>query len=363
VALVLVVAATTAAIAAALPASDQGRSDRPAVTPPQRSPKVHPKLPRRPQFVTVSFDGSGTADLWRYWRRVGRRTGARFTFFLSGVYLLGEERRSTYVPPRHRPGSSDIGFTQRHGALSSRKQIAELLEQLAAGRREGHEIGTHFNGHFCRPYSGSVGEWTANDWRQEITQFDEFLARASALNGIDPSIDLGFGPADIVGTRTPCLEGDLDVLHRVLRERGFRYDSSTSALLGTWPKRRAGIWSFPLPEIRLVGTSFRVIAMDYNLFVNQQRSPSAEQVDEVERQALPSYLNAFGESYYGARAPFAIGYHFERWNDGAYVRALTRFLERVCHLRDVRCVPYSEVANWLDLRRKAQASRSTTTTR
>lgn len=138
-----------------------------------------------------------------------------------------------------------------------------------------------------------------------------------------------------------------------MREQGRRSPQFGSVVA-------TGLWSFPLPEIRLVGTSFRAIAMDYNLFVNQQRDPNAEQVDEVERQALASYLNAFGQSYYGARAPFAIGYHFERWNDGAYVRALTRFLERVCHLRDIRCVPYAEVANWLDRRRAAQAGRSTT---
>jgi hypothetical protein len=32
----------------------------------------------------------------------------------------------------------------------------------------------------------------------------------------------------------------------------------------------------------------------------------------------------------------------------AYQRALTRFLEHVCRLPAVRCVPYTEVADWLD---------------
>jgi hypothetical protein len=318
----------------------------PLPDPPTR-PTTNPKPGRPPQFVIASFDGAGDAALWRYWREVGRRTGARFTFFLSGVYLLGEERRVLYQPPEHQPGSSDIGFMQRTGRTSSARRIGELLVQLAAGYAEGHEIGTHFNGHFCAPYNGSVGGWTAADWRQELSQFDELLARARALNRIG-RIGLGFGPADVVGARTPCLEGKLDVLHRVLSERGFRYDSSSSAPLGTWPRRYSGVWSFPLPEIPLAGTHLRVISMDYNFMANQPRAERPEDVSRIEEQTLTSYVNAFEQSYRGNRAPFAIGNHFARWNHGAYVRALTRFLERVCRLQDVRCAPYSEVADWLD---------------
>jgi peptidoglycan/xylan/chitin deacetylase (PgdA/CDA1 family) len=312
-----------------------------------RPPVAQSKRRRPPQFVVASFDGSGDAGLWRYWRAVGRRTGARFTFFLSGVYLLGEERRVLYQPPKHDPGSSAIGFMQRSDRASSRRLIGELLVQLAAGHREGHEIGTHFNGHFCAPYDDSVGDWTASDWRQELAQFDELLSRATALNQLAP-IDLGFGPTDVVGARTPCLEGKLGVLHRVLREHGFRYDSSSSALLGTWPTRDHGVWTFPLPEIPLADSYFKVISMDYNFMANQPPATTRDESSRLEDQTYASYVNAFNESYRGNRAPFAIGNHFARWNHGAYVRALTRFLERVCRLPEVRCVPYVEVAEWLD---------------
>lgn len=317
------------------------------------TPRPHPTRPekleptRPPQFVVASFDGAGEAGLWRYWREVGRRTGARFTFFLSGVYLLGEERRILYQPPQHDAGSSAIGFMQRSERASSRRRIGELLVQLAAGHREGHEIATHFNGHFCAPYDGSVGEWNASDWRQELAEFDELLARATSLNQLRP-IELGFGPADIVGARTPCLEGKLGVLHRVLREHGFRYDSSSSALLGTWPTRDHGVWTFPLPEIPLADSYFKVISMDYNFMANQPRAATRDESSRIEDQTYASYVAAFNESYRGNRAPFAIGNHFARWNHGAYVRALTRFLERVCRLPEVRCVPYVEVADWLD---------------
>jgi hypothetical protein len=173
-------------------------------------------------------------------------------------------------------------------------------------------------------------------------------ASGPACRAQAPRHDLGFGPADVVGSRTPCLEGDLDVLHRVLRERGFRYDSSTSAPLVTWPSRSHGIWSFPLPEIALSGESVQVISMDYNLMVNQTPRPTPDQAAAIEEQAYKSFVTAFERSYRGNRAPFAVGNHFARWNHGAYVNALTRFLEHVCRLPEVRCVPYVEVADWLD---------------
>ena len=67
----------------------------------------------RPQFVVVSFDGSGGIRLWPYWRAVARRAHAHFTFFVSGVYLLPEAERRRYHAPRHRAGVSDIWFAKR----------------------------------------------------------------------------------------------------------------------------------------------------------------------------------------------------------------------------------------------------------
>jgi len=110
----------------------------------------------------VSFDGAGGTGLWEYWRAVARRVHAHFTFFVSGVYLLDVSQRRLYHPPGHEAGSSDIGFAQPEGDLTARG----TLDEIAAGYLEGHEIGTHYNGHFCAPYPGNVGDWNADDWRQ-----------------------------------------------------------------------------------------------------------------------------------------------------------------------------------------------------
>src|SRR5919204_326276 len=193
--------------------------------PPPRPPDAHrralpePRGRRLPQFVVVSFDGSGGARLWGYWRAVAREAHAHFTFFVSGVYLIDWAHRMRYHPPQHAPGSSDIGFGSPGGELDP----AGTLRQIAAAYREGHEIGTHYNGHFCAPYPGNVGEWTTADWSRELDQFDDLLFRGHSLP---------FGPAEVVGGRTPCLQGDLRVLYPVLARHGFRYDASQSAPLG-----------------------------------------------------------------------------------------------------------------------------------
>jgi hypothetical protein len=298
-----------------------------------------PPAPRRrgrpPQFVVVSFDGSGGSRLWTYWRSVARRAEAHFTFFVSGVYLLDWRRRMLYRPPRHDRGRSDIGF-----ALEDEGGPHAMLEQIAAAYREGHEIGTHYNGHFCAPYAGSVGEWTAADWASELDQFDRLVFDVNRF-------ELPFGPAEVVGARTPCLQGNLAVLYPVLAARGFRYDASRQAPLGTWPQRIDGIWSLPLLEVPFTGHTFRVVSMDYNLFANQV----GERPATIEAETYATLLHAFRASYRGNRAPLQIGFHFETWESWAYDHALTRFLLHVCGLPAVRCASGRELVDWLDARR------------
>jgi hypothetical protein len=222
---------------------------------------------------------------------------------------------------------------------------------MAAGYREGNEIGTHYNGHFCAPSAGSVGEWTVADWSNELDQFDRLVFHANANNGIRPAVKLPFGPDEVVGGRTPCLQGRLDVLYPVLARRGFRYDASRTAPLGTWPRRRLGLWSVPLDEIPFVGHTFRVVSMDYNFLANQVgESPAA-----IERETYLSLQRAFRISYRGNRAPLSLGFHFETWESWAYVHALTRFLLATCGRREVRCVPIRDLVSWLDEHRLKRA--------
>lgn len=310
------------------------RPETTATERPLPTPRVHrpePRPERRPQYVVVSFDGAGGTELWPHWRAVARRVHAHFTFFVSGVYLVDWAHASEYHAPRHPAGRSDIGFAP------TREYARGTLEQIEGAYHEGHEIGTHFNGHFCAPFPGNVDEWNGADWQQELDQFDQLMFRGH---------DLPFGPSEIVGERTPCLEGKLPVLYTVLARNAFRYDASQAALLGTWPKRERGIWSVPLLEIPFVGHTFRVISMDFNFVANQPDEDDAT----VDAETLRSLRLAFRTLYRGNRAPLSIGYHFETWHNGAYDRALVQFLTETCGLRDVRCTSIRELVDWLDLR-------------
>lgn len=289
--------------------------------------------------MVVSFDGAGSVDLWEHWRSVARDTGARFTFFVSGVYFLTAEHGSLYRPPGRAPGTSDIGFLPVPAGAVPSDYEAALLAQMSAGHEEGHEIASHFNGHFCG--RGGVSTWTAGDWASELDGFFALLGGASTNNGIEPPVALSFSSIDVVGARTPCLEGDMSALYPVLRSRQMRYDASQTAALGDWPTRQGGIWSFPLASITLAGTSRSVLSMDYNLYVNQT-GPG------IEEQAYRTFQGYIDASYRGNRAPVSIGSHFARWNGGAYVRAITRLVERNCRRPEIRCVTFNELADWLD---------------
>jgi hypothetical protein len=333
--LVPVLAAALVGVAYGTRLSDKPQPPRPH--PHAAHHAARPPVPARPpQFVISSYDGAGGARLWAYWRRVAERAHAHFTFFVSGVYLLDWAHHDRYDPPENARGTSAIGFAP------DQSWIAAMRKQIARGYRDGHEIGTHYNGHFCGP--SGVGTWGAADWTKELSEFDRLLFGGPKLP---------FGRAEVVGGRTPCLEGNLDVLYPVLAKHGFRYDASHTAALGTWPARRLGIWSFPLLELPFVGHTFKVVSMDYNFMANQSGEPPAQ----IESETYRTLWNAFRASYRGKRAPLSLGNHFETWESWAYDHALTRFLVKVCDLPEVRCASFRELADWLDRQSPSRLAR------
>lgn len=326
---------------------------------PSRVPPSAPLIPaeavpgtgRPPQFVVVSFDGSADDDLLTHWRHLATATGARFTFFLSGTYLLLRANAARYQAPRHGAGVSDIGFFPVPHGMDPAEELTALVRHLGDAYLEGHEVGTHYNGHFCGRSLRAVGAWGAEDWRSELDQFDSFLDDVGANNGL-AGLRFPFASATVIGGRTPCLEGDFTILYPELAGRGFRYDASASAIEGTWPTRRLGLWSFPLHAIPLAGRRMRVLSMDYNLYFNQTgaRPAPADQVPAIRAQALKTYRDYFAASYTGSRAPISIGHHFTRWNGGAYVDALTTLVTEMATTPEVQLVTYRTLCDWLDAR-------------
>lgn len=325
---------------------------------------------RPPQVVVIAFDGAGVAvggryPMFQYWRDVSRTANARFTYFLSGPYLLTHDNIGRYSAPQLGTATQAMPF-EVSGVLplpgqSESDAIRYELEQLRDAHAEGSEIATHFNGHICGDRPGSVARFTAADWTSELDQFDAMIADANTTNGIEPPVELGFTGKDIVGSRTPCLEGDYRSLYPVLERRGFSYDSSPTPDASSptaWPQHGwaetgpTPLWTFPLAYVPSHGTGRSVLGMDYNLCFQHDGCHAkavypAAQTEAWSQQALDTYRQYFQTNYTGTRAPVVLGNHFEMWHGGAYTDALAAFALETCAKPEVRCVSYRELADWL----------------
>lgn len=314
---------------------------------------VQPKQPavsrltsgqKPPQFVVFSWDGAGedSQRLFSHFREVGKKYNAAMTYFLSGVYLLPEGKRAQYDPPKHNAGASDIGFNDTTG-------IRDTLTQLRGAWQDGNEIGTHFNGHFCGK-DGGVGTWSVEDWKSEISQAKSFVkgwkTNDPVLKG-EEALPFDYDK-ELVGGRTPCLEGRENMV-AAARIMGFRYDSS-GVNDQVWPGKKNGVWDLSMQLVPVPGRDFETLSMDYNFMFNQSGTTQGDP-DKHEywgNQMRDGLLQAFGRAYDGNRAPLIIGNHFESWNGGAYMRAIEETIATVCTKKEVRCVSFRQLADWLD---------------
>ncbi|MHC5703217.1 hypothetical protein HHX38_07245 [Streptomyces sp. PKU-MA01144] len=321
--------------------ADTGKQPRQPDAPEPLEPGQAP-----PQFVIFSWDGAGEVGngLFPRFLELAREHDAAMTFFLSGLYLLPESRKSLYRPPNNPVGASDIGYlTDAH--------IKDTLKYVRQAWLEGHEIGTHFNGHFCGG-SGSVGNWTPAQWENEIDQAVSFVTRWKSNSGwteLDP-LPFDYGK-ELVGGRTPCLLGQESLLPTA-RKLGWRYDASSPGGRQKWPEKRGGVWDLPLQAMPFPGHSFEVLSMDYNILANQSRNSTngvPSRYPGWRRQATEAYLGGFRRAYESNRAPFFIGNHFEQWNGGIYMDAVEEALKSMAGKKDVRLVSFRQFCDWLDV--------------
>ncbi|MER7916400.1 MULTISPECIES: hypothetical protein [unclassified Streptomyces] len=314
---------------------------------------TQPRLPRPerlkpgqkpPQFVVFSWDGAGedSQKLFSHFRKVAKENNANMTFFLSGVYLLPEDKRELYKPPQHSPGSSDIGFNDQQG-------ISDTVKQARLAWLEGNEIGTHFNGHFCGP-DGGVGTWSVDEWKSEIAQAKQFVENWKTNSGMKNAAPLPFDyDKELIGGRTPCLEGQKNFV-QAARQLGFRYDSS-GIDNQLWPKKKNGLWDLSMQLVPFPGHNFEELTMDYNYMINQSGTQTQGDPDKFGTwgdEVRDSLLQGFDRVYDGNRAPLVIGNHFESWNGGTYMRAVEDVVKKVCGKPEVRCVSFHQLADWLD---------------
>jgi hypothetical protein len=305
-----------------------------------------------PQFVVFSWDGAGEVGngLFPRFLELAKEHEAHMTFFLSGLYLLPESKKRLYNPPNNPRGASDIGYlTDEH--------IKATLSNVRRAWLDGHEIGTHFNGHFCSGY-GTVGNWTPQQWRSEIDQAKAFVKGWRTNTGWTDLPALPFDyDKELVGGRTPCLLGQNNLLPTA-RELGWRYDASSPGGRQVWPTKKNGIWDLPLQQIPFPGRSFEVLSMDYNMLANQSVNSTnapAYNYPNWRQQSAQAYISGFKRAYETNRAPFFIGNHFEHWNGGIYMDAVQEALKYIAREKekgaDVRLVSFRQFVDWMDVQK------------
>ncbi|MEU8771732.1 hypothetical protein AB0C94_32870 [Streptomyces griseus] len=320
--------------------ADTGKQPRQPQAPVPLEPGQKP-----PQFVIFSWDGAGEVGngLFPRFLELAREHDAAMTFFLSGIYLLPESKKSLYRPPNNPRGASDIGYlTDDH--------VKDTLKYVRQAWLDGHEIGTHFNGHFCGG-SGSVERWTPAQWHGEINQAVSFVTEWRTNTGWQDEDPLPFDyRKELIGGRTPCLLGQ-DNLLPTASKLGWRYDASSPGGRQTWPVKRGGVWDLPLQAMPFPGHSFEVLSMDYNILANQSQNSTKGMPSRYpgwRTQATGAYLAGFQRAYESNRAPFYIGNHFEEWNGGIYMDAVEEVIKKVADKDDVRLVSFRQYVDWLD---------------
>ena len=300
-----------------------------------------------PQFVTFSFDGSRSKDMWEETRNFSKEMESggkkiKFTYFVSGVYFLTSENKNTYVSPYGKRGESRLEFAK------DAEEIQTRISEINAAIGEGHEIASHGNGHF----DGRA--WTEAQWKQELESFKKLLFGIKENNpGILVSEDLKLMPEDVVGFRAPELAVNSSV-YTPLRELGYRYDASAVAHTPEWPKKDArGIWQFPLHDIVLEPDARTTISIDYSMYYLQSGAKDVAKKGtplwgRFHNEIVDAYMKHFTEQYENERAPISVVNHFTKWNDGVYFEAMKDFARNVCGLPDVRCTTYRELTDYLD---------------
>ncbi|WP_405017583.1 hypothetical protein OHV05_11435 [Kitasatospora sp. NBC_00070] len=304
-----------------------------------------------PQFVVFSWDGAGGTDDNQFPRflKLAEQYKATMTFFLSGIYTLPKSKSNLYHPPQHSVGASDIPFLSDNAVKSTIKLISQAW--LA-----GHEIGTHFNGHFCstRSDGNGVNKWSPEDWQSEIDQAVSFVTQWKTNTGFTDVDPLPFDyKKELIGARTPCLEGQKTLLPTAVK-LGWKYDASSPGGLQIWPQKvqDGKIWDFPLQSIPFPGHNFQVLSMDYNILANQSAGSTKgdpTKYDAWRTQAKDAYLAGFDRAYSSNRAPLFIGNHFEQWNGGIYMDAVEEALKVIAGKPDVRLVSFRQLVEWLEV--------------
>ena len=217
---------------------------------------------------------------------------------------------------------------------------------------KGHEIGTHYNGHFCSDNPPGGHQWTTADWDSELEQFFAFMTEWQELNGYTDVPEL-IVPTDAVkGGRSECLEGDWDLMVPAWKKYGLTYDSSIPAPYNgiAWPEKKDDIWEFYMPQVYSPGFDDMTTAMDYNFWIKfNGGKEEPETAPELRDIVKGTYDYMYEQAYNGNRAPVLVANHFNKWNGDSFNPPAMDFMKEKCGQPETYCATYQDVIAWMEL--------------
>lgn len=299
-----------------------------------------------PQFVLFSFDGVGVSKNWDLFLETSKKTDSRFTALMTGLYFLTDDNKHHYQGPGYKPGESSLAFG------GTEDEVIEQVEYLNRTWYEGHEMGTHFVGHFCAGTKNPGKDWTTAEWNHELDQFFHLMTDWKTINDLPDAPDLAFGPDVVKGGRTPCLEGGMGQLFPALGDHHMTWDSSKAARQPGiyWPTKVGSIWEFPIPYTWSPPLKHRQTALDYNYWYTFNEAKDApDKAPKIRKMVKESYDYMFRRAYEGNRAPLVIANHFNDWSGNAFNPATADFMSEVCVKPETICAGYQDVIAWIEM--------------
>ncbi len=311
-----------------------------------------------PQFVAVSFDGAGWHEKWQYYFGIAQKVPFHFTANLTGLYLIDEAHKTYYHGSGHKPGATSLGSWNTPDEV--KQEILDLNDAYAAG----DEIATHFMGHFCSDNPPGADTWSTAAWTSDLDQFFDVWKNYKTIDQLPDLPTLNVPASEVIGERTPCLQGSEDALFPALIAHNMTYDQSFTHRGISWPARspKYKIWNMGMAEFPLHGitpghgANHFQITMDYNFWYSQEYNQSTGQMSKVSQaqsdkdaaQVTATYQDMLDGAMASSHAPLLLGNHFNEWNNNAYTEALGNFILANCGKTGVHCVPFHDVVDWMN---------------
>lgn len=273
-------------------------------------------LDKNTLYVVAGFDGSYNAKRWDEILSFARGTGVKFSFFISGVYLIPNVEKNTYIYPTDptKTGISGIGFGGTKDEVLVRKNwIRKALD-------EGHDIQSHLNCHI------PGDDWSQAAWAREIEQFDKITADIPVIakhirfpNLVhNENVYLAmaqYGYRTIIGVVQPNWNG----FNRITLE----YNGEPYTII-----------EFPIPR------NGKGLLMDWN--TNEYDKKHNVSSLQAEEYVYSAYMKEAALCIEDNR-PLFLSHHFTWYNNGAHWRAMKRALKDLKKYYKVEFVTINEL--------------------